>query len=139
MKSKIHEHKKSNLIMVSKNTILGMMLLFVTFSIQAQETPGGAELSVAKKNKNAKYIFEVSGNCEQCQKRIQKAAFSVPGVKSAIWNIETHELSLILNDEKSSVIDVKKAIAKVGHDTKDVKATNEDYDNLHSCCKYDRL
>ena len=122
-----------------KNTILGMMLLFVTFSIQAQETRGGAELSVAKKNKNAKNTFEVNGNCEQCQKRIQKAAFSVPGVKSALWNIETHELSLILNEEKSSVMDVKKAIAKVGHDTKDVKATNEDYDKLHSCCKYDRL
>ncbi|KAB1156672.1 heavy-metal-associated domain-containing protein [Flavobacterium luteum] len=121
-----------------KNVILILLVTFIGFSVQAQETRGGAELSVAKKNKNAKYTFEVNGNCEQCQKRIQKAAFSVPGVKSAIWAIETHELSLILNEEKSSVLDVKKAIAKVGHDTKDVKATNEDYDNLHSCCKYDR-
>jgi mercuric ion binding protein len=91
-----------------------------------------------KKNKNVTLKTEVNGNCEQCQKRIQKAAYSVSGVKSAIWNVETHELSLILNEEKSTLLDVKKAIAKVGHDTDEVKATNEDYDNLHSCCLYER-
>ena len=112
-----------------RNLILVLLVTFVGFTAQAQE----------KKNKNAKYTTEVNGNCEQCQKRIQKAAYSVAGVKSAIWNIETHQLSLILNEEKSSPLDVKKAIAKVGHDTDEVKATKEDYDNLHSCCKYERI
>jgi copper chaperone CopZ len=121
-----------------KNTILGMMLLFVAFSAQAQETLSGAELSVAKKNKNAKYTFEVNGNCEQCQKRIQKAAFSVSGVKSATWNIETHQMAVIINEEKCSLMDVKKAIANVGHDSEEVKTTQEIYDNLHGCCKYER-
>jgi mercuric ion binding protein len=111
-----------------KNIILILMVSFLGFSAQAQE----------KKNKNAKYVTEVNGNCEQCQKRIQKAAYSVAGVKSAIWDIETHQLSLILNEEKASPLDVKKAIAKVGHDTDEVKATKEDYDNLHSCCLYER-
>jgi hypothetical protein len=45
---------------------------------------------------------------------------------------------LILNEEKTSVVAVKKAIAKAGHDVGEVKATQEDYDNLHSCCKYER-
>ncbi len=111
-----------------KNILLGMMLLFVAISTQAQD----------KKNKNANYTFEVNGNCEQCQKRIQKAAYSVNGVKSANWDIESHQLSLIINEEKCSVLDVKKAIAKVGHDTDEIKATNEDYEKLHSCCLYER-
>ena len=111
-----------------RNMILGMMLLFVAFSIQAQE----------KKNKNAKYEFEVNGNCEQCQKRIQKAAFSVAGVKSASWDIESHQMAVIINEEKCSLLDVKTAIAKVGYDTDEVKATDEIYDKLHSCCQYDR-
>lgn len=111
-----------------KNIVLGMLLLVVTFSVQAQE----------KKNKNAKYSIEVNGNCEQCKKRIEKAAFGVSGVKSAVWDVETHQLQLIVNEEKSSLIDVKKAVAKVGHDTEDVKATTEDYDGLHGCCKYER-
>lgn len=105
-----------------------MMLLVVAFSTQAQE----------KKNKNAKYTIEVNGNCDLCKKRIEKAAFSVVGVKSAVWNIETHQLALILNEEKGSLLDVKKAIANVGHDTDEVKATNEAYDKLHMCCQYER-
>ncbi len=111
-----------------KNVILGMLLLFAAYSTQAQQ----------KKNKNAKYEFEVNGNCEQCQKRIQKAAFSVSGVKSAEWHIDDHILHLIINEEKCSVSDVKKAIAKVGHDTDEVKAEDSVYENLHSCCKYER-
>lgn len=111
-----------------KNIVLGMMLLLVAFSIQAQEV----------KNKNAKYTFEVNGNCEQCQKRIQKAAFSVAGVKSAVWDIESHELTVIINEEKCSVLDVKKAIAKAGHDTDDVKASADVYDKLPGCCQYER-
>lgn len=111
-----------------KNIVVGMILLLVAFTTQAQE----------KKNKNAKYEFEVNGNCEQCQKRIQKAAFSVPGVKSAEWHIDDHMLYLIINEEKCSVSDVKKAIAKVGHDTDEVKATDEVYNSLHACCKYER-
>ena len=111
-----------------KNLILGMMLLVVALSTQAQE----------QKNKNAKHTITVNGNCEQCQRRIQKAAFAVSGVKMASWSIETHILDLTLNEEKTSIAAVKKAIAKVGHDTEGVKATQEDYDNLHNCCKYDR-
>ena len=111
-----------------KNIVLGLMLLFVTVSTQAQE----------KKNKNAKYEFEVNGNCEQCQKRIQKAAFSVAGVKSASWDIESHQMAVIINEEKCSLLDVKKAVAKIGHDTEEVKATDEVYAKLHGCCQYDR-
>ena len=111
-----------------QNILFGILLLAVTFSAQAQD----------KKNKNAKFDIEVNGNCELCKKRIEKAAFSVSGVKLAVWNIDTHQLNLILNEEKASVLDVKKAVAKVGHDTDEVKATDEDYDNLHGGCKYER-
>jgi cation transport ATPase len=111
-----------------KKIIVLVLLVFAGLSGQAQ----------VKKNKNAKYVTEVNGNCEQCQKRIQKAAFSVVGVKSAVWNIETHQLSVILNEEKCTLLEVKKAIAKVGHDTDEVKTTDATYENLHHCCLYDR-
>ena len=105
-----------------------MLLLMVTFSVQAQE----------KKNKNSKYSIEVNGNCEDCQLRIQKAAFSVKGVKMASWSIATHQLDVTLNEEKTTIEEVEKAIANVGHDTNNVKAIKEVYDNLHFCCQYDR-
>ncbi len=105
-----------------------MMVLFVALSTQAQE----------KKKKNAKYDIEVNGNCEQCKKRIETAAFSVAGVKSAEWHIADHILHLILNEEKSSLLDVEKAVAKIGHDTNEVKAEDDVYAKLHSCCLYER-
>jgi len=108
--------------------VLIAIMIFLGFSAQAQ----------TKKNKNLKYTTEVNGNCEQCKKRIEKAAFAVPGVKTANWDISSHQLSVILNEEKSSPLDLNNAIAKAGHDTKEVKATTADYDNLHSCCKYVR-
>ena len=91
-----------------------------------------------KKSKNAKYSVEVNGNCEQCKKRIEKAAFSVAGVKSAVWDVDSHQLALIINEEKTSLGEVEKAVAKAGHDSEKEKASNEDYDKLHSCCKYER-
>ncbi|MGV9003213.1 heavy-metal-associated domain-containing protein [Flavobacterium sp.] len=111
-----------------KNIVIGMMLLIVSFSTQAQE----------KKNKNAKYDVEVNGSCEMCKKRIEKAAFSVSGVKSAEWHIDDHILHLIINEQKCSILDIKKAVAEVGHDTDEVKATQEQFDKLHDCCMYER-
>ncbi|MEN9929664.1 MAG: hypothetical protein RLZZ231_1585, partial [Bacteroidota bacterium] len=54
------------------------------------------------------------------------------------WDIASHQLSLIINEEKCSLLLIKQQIAKVGHDTKEVKATDTAYENLHGCCKYDR-
>ncbi|RZJ31518.1 MAG: cation transporter [Flavobacterium sp.] len=108
--------------------IIFVLVALVSFGATAQE----------KKNKNAKYTIEVNGNCEQCKKRIEKAAYAVSGVKSAEWHIDDHELHLIINEEKTSLDDVKKAVAKAGHDSDDVKASAEDYAKLHTCCKYER-
>ena len=121
----MNNNKKQNKM---KNLFLGMMLVLVALSTQAQE----------KKNKNAKYTITVNGNCEQCQRRIQKAAFSVAGVKAANWSIETHNMVVLLNEEKTSIAEVKKAIAKAGHDAGEIKATKEIYDNLPGCCQYER-
>lgn len=128
MKPKTHEFQKKNRKMMNKNVIIVLLLTFFSFAAQAQD----------KKNKNAKYDTEVNGNCEDCKKRIEKAAFSVSGVKSATWDIGTHKLNLILNEEKTSLVDVKNAIAKVGHDTDAVKTTQDVYDGLPACCQYER-
>ncbi|HRN99199.1 MAG TPA: metal transporter [Flavobacterium sp.] len=91
-----------------------------------------------KKNKNAKRNIEVSGNCDMCKKRIEKAAFGVAGVKSAEWHSDDQLLHLIINEEKTSLEKVQQAVAKAGHDTRDIRASDADYQNLHGCCKYER-
>ncbi|MDG1375335.1 MAG: ATPase, partial [Flavobacteriaceae bacterium] len=46
-------------------------------------------------NKNAKASIEVDGVCMMCKNRIEKASLKTKGVKSAVWNVESHELKLI--------------------------------------------
>ena len=80
----------------------------------------------------------MSGNCDMCKKRIEKAAFGVAGVKSAEWHSDDQLLHLIINEEKTSLEKVQQAVAKAGHDTRDIRASDADYQNLHGCCKYER-
>lgn len=87
-------------------------------------------------NKNAKASIEVDGVCLMCKERIEKAAIRTKGVKSAIWNVETHVLKLIYDERKTSLDTIKQSIVAVGHDTKDLKATDEAYNSVHPCCKY---
>lgn len=111
-----------------KKLILVLMISLMGISILAQE----------KKNKNAKHNIEVNGNCEMCKKRIEKAALSVKGVKSAVWHADHQDLHLIIDETKCSLEQVHEAVAKVGHDTDKVKAKDEDYKRLHHCCQFER-
>ena len=87
-------------------------------------------------NKNARKTIEVDGVCMMCKERIEKAAIRTKGVKSAIWNIKTHELKLILDERKTNIKIISEKLASVGHDTKVVKATEEQYNSVHPCCRY---
>ncbi|MCT4631096.1 heavy-metal-associated domain-containing protein [Winogradskyella sp.] len=87
-------------------------------------------------NKNAKASIEVDGVCGMCKERIEKAAIRTKGVKSAVWNVDTHELKLIYDERKTDLKTISKKIAEVGHDTKEIKATDEAYKSVHPCCKY---
>lgn len=87
-------------------------------------------------NKTAKASIEVDGVCMMCKDRIEKAAIKSKGVKSAIWNVETHELKLIFDDSKTNLKAIQQNIADVGHDTKEIKASDEAYNSVHPCCMY---
>nr|NQU90279.1 heavy-metal-associated domain-containing protein [Bacteroidota bacterium] len=82
--------------------------------------------------------FKVYGNCGMCEKRIEKAAKSVDGVESADWDQETTMITVKYNPDDVELLDVHKAIAKVGHDTEKAQAEDKVYDALPGCCQYDR-
>ena len=105
-----------------------VLLISIPIGVTSQE----------KLNKNTKLSFEVSGNCEMCKKRIEKAAFSVKGVKMANWDIPSNIISLIHDPSKAPDIIIQKAISTVGHDTPLVKADDAVYDKLPMCCLYER-
>lgn len=83
-----------------------------------------------------KETFEVSGNCETCKERIEKAALAVNGVKSAVWTIDTKMLAISYYEASTTIETIRKAIADAGHDNGSYKSDNEIYNNLPDCCKY---
>ncbi|WP_299251134.1 heavy-metal-associated domain-containing protein [uncultured Lacinutrix sp.] len=105
-----------------KTTVITLALLFASISFA--------------QNKNARASIEVDGVCMMCKKRIEKASLNTKGVKSAIWNVETHELKLIFDERKTDIETISNSVLSVGHDTKTVKATDEAYSKVHPCCKY---
>lgn len=101
-------------------TVLVLLIATVTFA----------------QDKNAKASLEVDGVCMMCKDRIEKAAIRTKGVKSALWNVQTHELKLIYDERKTNLDSIRKKITEVGHDTKELKATDEAYNTVHACCRY---
>lgn len=80
---------------------------------------------------------KVWGNCEECKNKIEKAAKDA-GAADANWSDETYMLVVNYGADKTSVLDIEKAVAAVGYDTQDVKATDAAYKKLPKCCQYKR-
>jgi len=113
-----------------RNIIIAIAIVLTAFTTNAQT-----------KDKNKRVSFKVDGICGMCKKRIEKAALTTKGVKFAVWNVKTHDLSLIIDERKADVTTIQKNITKVGHDVfvtdkKKMTATKEAYESVHPCCKY---
>ena len=106
------------------------LLTFVCFSLLSYAQEGSS--------KNEKKSIEVLGNCNMCKKRIEKAAFSVEGVKYAFWDNSSSQLSLIYNGLKTDTDKIEKQIAAKGHDTEHHISSDRAYDRLPACCQYIR-
>ena len=84
-------------------------------------------------------IIKVQGTCNMDKRRIETAAYSIDGVKSAVWDEYTQALTLKYSVFKKDAADnVQKKIAAVGNDTEKYKADDAVYNKLPECCHYPR-
>ena len=81
--------------------------------------------------------ISVSGECGMCKKKIEKAA-TTAGATAAAWNASTKELTVTYNSSSTNTAKIEQAIAAAGYDTKNQKASDESYEKLDDCCKYER-
>ena len=81
--------------------------------------------------------IKVSGECGMCKTKIEKAA-KAAGASYALWDVDTKVLTVKYSNNASNTAKIEKAVAGVGYDTQNQKATEEAYNNLHGCCKYER-
>ncbi|MCK0132032.1 cation transporter [Flavobacteriaceae bacterium F08102] len=108
-----------------KKLLIVLAVFSISFTVEAQ-----------KKSKTSKETFMVDGICKMCKDRIEKVAMQTKGVKFASYDIDKKELYCIFNNKKTSVTELKKAMAAAGHDTEEFKATEKAYLALDSCCYY---
>ena len=80
--------------------------------------------------------FTVYGACGMCKDRIEKTASGFEGVQSAEWDIEANMLTLSYDPEQVNLDNVHNKLAAAGHDTDEVKASDEVYEALPACCHY---
>ncbi|HEY1038786.1 MAG TPA: heavy-metal-associated domain-containing protein [Bacteroidia bacterium] len=112
-----------------KNIVLICFLAIFSNGLFAQSTN-------AKPKKEVKTIeFQVRGNCDQCKKRIENAAY-IKGVKSTYWDEEKQILKVTYRADKVTEQEIHQAVAKSGHQTNLVEVDKTAYQELPECCKY---
>ena len=104
------------------------------------ETKKEAESSTTKMSKEMAMTdlsFGVRGNCGMCKNTIEKAANTIEGVASANWDVDKKKIDVSFDDTKTDAMAIHKAIAASGYDTEKVVGSEEAYNGLPGCCKYD--
>jgi|EP00388_Colpodella_angusta_P018425 copper chaperone CopZ len=110
-----------------KQIIIILSIIFFAVGVTAQD--GKEVKDIVTKT------YKVDGTCGMCKKRIEEAAF-VKGVKKTDWNKETHILTVVYKPSKTNDEAILKSVAKAGHSSELVKATDADYNKLPECCQY---
>ena len=78
--------------------------------------------------------IKVSGVCDMCKERIEKAV-DIKEVKYKKWNKRNKTL-FVAHYSSVTVDSLQKRIAAVGHDTENHKAEETTYLKLPKCCYY---
>ncbi len=103
-------------------------MILMCFSINLfSQAPQPATIKMA--------TFTVNGNCEECKKRIENAA-DIKGVKLAVWDEKTQDITVTYRPDKVNLPAIQKAIAASGHDAGDLKASDAGHEKLPKCCQY---
>jgi periplasmic mercuric ion binding protein len=99
-----------------------LLLMTFSFTVSAQDTTEK---------------FKVSGNCGMCKNKIEKAAKEA-GATYAMWDEDSKMLEVKYNSTSTNAAKIQEKIAASGYDNVGAKASDEAYNKLHGCCKYER-
>lgn len=109
------------------------------FSVDAAAQLEGKSsmMNPSSEAKNQEVVtFRVSGNCDMCKERIEKAARSVNGVSTASWSADTKMITAGYDPARTNTDAIRQSIALAGHDTDRFKAPDDVYNKLPECCLY---
>jgi len=124
-----------------KNVILSIAVIaamaFTSCKSEAKKETKTVATEVANEMATTDLSFGVRGNCGMCKSTIEKAANTVGGVTSAIWDVDQKKIAVSFDASKTDAMAIHTAIAASGYDTEKVVGSEEAYNGLPGCCKYD--
>ena len=81
--------------------------------------------------------FGVRGNCGMCKNTIEKAVNNLEGISKANWDRLRKKIDVSFDVSKTNLDEIHKVIANSGYDTDKLNGSQDAYNNLPGCCKYD--
>ena len=89
--------------------------------------------------KNAKTeTVKVYGNCDMCEKTIEKAG-NLKNIAKVDWNVDTKMATITYDSKVTNQDAILKRIALSGYDSDKFLAPDNAYSKLPGCCQYDRI
>jgi mercuric ion binding protein len=94
-----------------------------------------AQQPVRKGSLETATISVPSVQCEQCKDRIEKYISREDGVQQVKVDFKHHTCKVTYIWDRTTIENIKTAIANIGYDAGDVAADPEAYKKLPTCCK----
>ena len=82
------------------------------------------------------YTFRVEGACGMCAERIEETAINKGQAQSASYNIETHMLTVSIDESITDISEIKWELAQAGHSNGSFEVPQDVYNALPLCCQY---
>jgi len=80
-------------------------------------------------------VVKTSVLCNECKERIEHDLSFTKGVKSNVVNLDTKEVTVVYNGEKTNPEKIRVAITKIGYDADSLKADQKAFNKLPLCCR----
>lgn len=73
--------------------------------------------------------------CDMCKKKIEEYLKYEEGVTKVVVNPKQKKTTVTYLTDRTNLENIKTAIANVGYDAEEIKASKDAYDKLPTCCK----
>lgn len=104
------------------------VMLFISNTAMAQKSNQKAVIKTTLHCDHCK-------QCETCGLKFNTEMLKIKGVKMYELDDKAQTFTIYYNPKKTTLLEIKKGIAKLGYDADEVKATEEGIASLDGCCK----
>ena len=110
-------------------------MLWMTMIINCFFLLGRAQQPVRKGALETATISVPTVQCEQCKDRIERYISREDGIQMVKVDFKHHTCKVTYIWDRTTIENIKTAIANVGYDADDVTANTDSYKKLPKCCK----